>query len=279
MLALVAALGIGNLYEARQDYEDALARTYELESASSRLLAAGVIEETAFRERGAGARAARRRAARAFDAVAAQALALASSDPQSERLVRARVTAERRARRLAARIPPGGRAPAAERRLAQAIFVAREASEELIGRQRVRRGDARERARDESRSALVTAAGAGVLALLGALGLIAALIGSIRRPLDELVSATQKLAAGELSERVEPSGPQELRELDTAFNTMAERLEGAQSRIEAERAKLAITIESLGDALVVCDHRGHRHGPQPAGARDRAHALDRRERA
>jgi cell division protein FtsX len=46
VLALVAALAIGNLYEARQDYEDALARTYELESASSRLLAAGVIEET-----------------------------------------------------------------------------------------------------------------------------------------------------------------------------------------------------------------------------------------
>ena len=41
VLALVAALGIGNLYEARQDYEDSLARTYELESSSSRLLAAG----------------------------------------------------------------------------------------------------------------------------------------------------------------------------------------------------------------------------------------------
>lgn len=256
VLALVAALGIGNLYEARQDYEDALARTYELESSSSRLLAAGVIEETSFRERGAGARGARRRAASAFDAVAEQALALARTDPESERLVRARLIAERRARRLADRIPASGRAPAAERRLAESIFVAREASEDLIARQRARRADARETARDASRSALLTAAGAGVLALLGALALIAALIGSIRRPLDQLVSATQKLAAGDLSERVDPSGPRELRELDTAFNTMAERLEGARSRIEAERVKLAITIESLGDALVVCDAQG-----------------------
>lgn len=256
VLALVAALGIGNLYETRQDYEDALARSYELESASSRLLAAGVIEETSFRERGARARGARRRAAGAFDAVAAQALSLARTDPESERLVRARLSAERRARRLADRIPATGRAPAAERRLAEAIFVAREASEELIARQRTRRADARQTARDDSRSALLTAAGAGALALLGAMALIAALIGSIRRPLDRLVSATQRLAAGDLSGRVERSGPQELRELNTAFNTMADRLEGAQSRIEAERAKLAITIESLGDALVVCDAQG-----------------------
>ena len=256
VLALVAALGIGNLYEARQDYEDELARTYELESASSRLLAAGVIEETSFRERGAGARGARRRAARAFDAVAERALALARTDPESERLLRARLAAERRARRLADRIPAGGRAPRTERRLAESIFVAREASEELIARQRERRAGARETAQDASRSALLTAAGAGVVALLGALALIVALIGSIRRPLDQLVSATKKLAAGDLSGRVEPSGPQELRELSTAFNTMAERLEGAQSRIEAERTKLAITIESLGDALVVCDAQG-----------------------
>ncbi len=115
-----------------------------------------------------------------------------------------------------------------------------------------------------------------MLAVLGALALIAALIGSIRRPLDDLVSATQKLAAGDLSERVDPSGPQELRELDTAFNTMAERLEGAQSRIEAEREKLAITIESLGDALVVVRRRGHDHRAQPARPRHRPDARDRR---
>ena len=37
---------------------------------------------------------------------------------------------------------------------------------------------------------------------------------------------------------------------------MAERLQGAQKRIEAEREKLSVTIESLGDALVVCDADG-----------------------
>ena len=100
------------------------------------------------------------------------------------------------------------------------------------------------------------AAVAGGLALLGALALIAALISSIRRPLESLVTATQRLAAGDLTERVEPDGPLELRELDAAFNTMADRLQGAQKRIEAEREKLEVTIESLGDALVVCDDDG-----------------------
>ena len=252
VLALIAALGIGNLYAARQDYEDALARTYEVESASSRLLAAAVIEETTFRRRDRDGAGARRRARQAFDAQAGELLALAQDDRQSERLVRERIAAERRARRLAARVP----APDAERRLADAILTVREAADDLVARQRGRRARARNSAGDRTRTALVTAGGAGGLALLGALTLIAALIGSIRRPLDELVGATQRLAAGDLSERVDPSGPLELRELDSAFNSMAERLEGAQARIEAEREKLSVTIESLGDALVVCDADG-----------------------
>ena len=254
VLALIAALGIGNLYSARQDYETDLARSYELESAVSRLLAAGVIEESGFRA-GAAAAAARGRARDAFSEQAREALTLASGDAPSRRLVRERIAAQRRARQIAS--GSGGRRSAgAERRLAEAIFIAREVGDDLAARQRARRGEARRRARDKSRTALITAIGGGVLALAGAVALIAALLGAIRRPLDDLVSATQKLAAGDLTERVEPSGPQELQELDSAFNTMAAQLESAQGRIEAERVKLATTIESLGDALVVCDSFG-----------------------
>lgn len=251
VLALIAALGIGNLYAARQDYEDDLARTYEVESASSRLLAAAVIEGAVLPRRDRTSAGARRRARQVFESQAAEVLALAQGDRQSERLVRDRIAAQRRVRRLANR-----RDPAAGRQLAEAIRSGRAASDDLVARQRERQEQARDTAGDRTRTALITAIGAGALALLGALTLIAALIGSIRRPLDELVTATQKLAAGDLSERVDPSGPLELRELDSAFNTMAERLEGAQARIEAEREKLSVTIESLGDALVVCDHDG-----------------------
>src|SRR2546423_11590644 len=46
-LALIAALGIAALYDARQRYEDRLAATYELQASGARLLAAGVVAEAA----------------------------------------------------------------------------------------------------------------------------------------------------------------------------------------------------------------------------------------
>ena len=70
------------------------------------------------------------------------------------------------------------------------------------------------------------------------------------------MDATGSLARGELEQRVDPAGPQELRDLGGAFNAMAERLGAAQRRIEEERLKLAVTIESLGDGLVVTDAEG-----------------------
>ncbi|MGI8946049.1 MAG: ATP-binding protein [Thermoleophilaceae bacterium] len=259
MLAAIAAISVGSLYSARQDYEDALARAYEVESASSRLLASAVIEEAAFRAEGADATQRRARALEVFDEQAEEALGLAAGDPESVRLLRGRIAAQERARQLA------GAAASDQGRLARAIMRGREAGDKVRARQRERRETAREDAAGKTRSALITAGGAGALALTGALGLVFALIGSIRRPLDELVTATKRLAAGNLAERVEPSGPLELRELDTAFNAMAEQLETAQTHIEAERQKLAVTIESLGDGLVVCDSNGVITAVNPRG--------------
>jgi signal transduction histidine kinase/CheY-like chemotaxis protein len=79
---------------------------------------------------------------------------------------------------------------------------------------------------------------------------------AMRGPLDALVEATRRLAAGELGRRVAPSGPRELRQLGAAFNAMGEDLTTAQRRIEDERRRLAVTIESLGDALVVTEPDG-----------------------
>ena len=247
-LAVVAALGIGSLYNTRQDYEDDLARAYELESAGSRMLAAGVIEEAALARRDRNARTARAAAARAFDAEARRALDLAAGDDESARLVNRRIALEGRVRALG-----GGRDRAA---LERTVRDARAAGDRLRLRQADRREEARVQTGDDSRRALLIAIAAGVLALGGALGLIGALIAQIRRPLDALVGATRRFAGGDLGERVDPAGPQELRDLGGAFNTMAAQLGGAQRRIEAERAKLAVTIESLGDALVVCDADG-----------------------
>ena len=250
LLGLIAAIAMGNLYAARQVYEDRLARAYELEAASSRLLASGVIEEAALVSGGRAART-RRAAARAFDAQARSALRLARGDAPSRRLVRARVRAQRRARRLA-----GDTSRRARRALARTLAAARRGDQRLTSRQAARRARARDRAAGDSRRALITAAVAGALALLGALAVVGVLVASIRRPLDDLVGATRRLARGELDERVEPGGPQELTELGNSFNAMAGDLGMARSELEEERRKLATVIESLGDALVVSDPSG-----------------------
>jgi len=256
-LGVIAALGVGGLYSARQTFEDALVRSYELEAASAQLLAAGVIEESTFGLQGEGAPPARARAVEAFDERARRALLLARGDRESEELISRRIVAEREARRLAALTRRRGTRPGnAANRLSTAILAGRTSAEELVDRQRARRSDARQQARDDTRRALLTALLAGALALLGALLLVTGVIASVRRPLQDLLTGTRRLASGDLEQRVEPGGPRELRELGGAFNSMAEDLGSASARIEDERRKLAATIGSLGDALLVTDAAG-----------------------
>lgn len=251
LLAFIAALGVGSLYDARQEYEDQLASAYELEAATWRMLAAGVIEEAALQARGSAS--ARRRAAATFDAEARTAQSLAADDSESRALVQARIAAQRDAR-AAVRGP--GRSRNAPDPLTSALLAAREASDRLAQRQRVRRAEARDRAGEDTREAVLTVAIAGGLAVLAVTALIASLVARMRRPLDDLLGATQRLSSGELERRVRPAGPRELRDLGDAFNTMASELHAARDRIEAERHKLAVTVESLGDALVTCDEHG-----------------------
>lgn len=69
------------------------------------------------------------------------------------------------------------------------------------------------------------------LALLGAvLILVAVLVAdrlgrSVVVPVDDLAAATSRLGRGDLEARVEPAGPEEIREVGTEFNRLAERIE------------------------------------------------------
>ena len=249
VLAVVAAVGVASLYRSRQHYEDTLLRSSQLSTAAANLGSAGVIEAEVLRDaRGPAAAAARRQAESSYRNAAATAATLARGDPISARLVRAQIGAEALARRLAA----AGQAQAA---LAPSgpIARARSLARALQARQGQRQQTARSTARSDSREAVAVVAIAGVLALLAALALITALVSSMRRPLDALVAATRGLAAGELDRRVQPSGPRELQDLGKAFNAMAEDLAAAQRHIEQQRRRLAVTIESLGDALLVTE--------------------------
>ena len=173
-LAVIAALGIAALYDARQRYEDRLADTYELQAAGARLLAAGVVAEAAQRTPDTPtARAERRQAAAAVAAAGDEARRLARGDPASARLVES----------------------------ALASGDVRSLTPALDARQRARRAAARDRAGADTRRAFLTIAVAGGLAVLAALALATLLIGVLRRPLDQLVHATRRVAGGDLEPR------------------------------------------------------------------------------
>ncbi len=250
-LAVIAALGIGSLFDARQDYEDKLERTYQLEAAGARLAASGAIEMATFGRQGEAGREVRERAAMDFAADARAALALADGDSRSEELVRRRIRAQRNARRAAR---PDSQEDRDE--LAASLLAGRALNAELAARQTVRRADARDEASSDTRQAILISALAGALALAASAALVVALLNAIRTPLEDLVEATAALAAGDLSRRVHPAGPRELRGLGDAFNTMAGELDHAQRQVEQERRRLEVTVASLGDALLVADADG-----------------------
>ena len=79
---------------------------------------------------------------------------------------------------------------------------------------------------------------AGVLAVFASLLLAA----SLSKPLSELSLSARKLAEGNLSHRIKPTGPSEVRDVAGSFNQMADALE---SMIEEQRAFAANASHEL----------------------------------
>ena len=254
VLAGVAGLSVASLYDARQTYEERLANSYATEVATANLLAAGVIEEAVLRNEGSTDDS-RARARTTYEHAANALRVQAGSDRLAQALVDRQVQRQALAR-ASARSMRTVETEEARRDLQSALREGRAAATQLVRLQFGRRAAAREQASDDSRRAIITAAIAGGLALLAALSLVSLLVAGLRRPLSGLVGATRKIAQGDLAARVEPAGPSELRELSTAFNSMASDLEIATARVEEGRRRLSTVIESLGDALVVCDPYG-----------------------
>jgi two-component system, OmpR family, sensor histidine kinase BaeS len=87
--------------------------------------------------------------------------------------------------------------------------------------------------------------GAGLIAgLTGAALLFSGLISSMRRPLEELVDASGRLASGDLSARVRVGGLSETATLGTAFNEMADELQrqsGERDRLDRMKDEFVLT--------------------------------------
>jgi signal transduction histidine kinase len=105
-------------------------------------------------------------------------------------------------------------------------------AEAVVKEQPRRRAELQDEITADTRdTALLVAAGL-IAGLTGALLLFSGLISSMRRPLEELVDAAGRLAAGDRSVRVEAGGLAETATLGAAFNEMAEELEIEEGRRE-----------------------------------------------
>ncbi|MEA2219440.1 MAG: hypothetical protein QOJ35_2066 [Solirubrobacteraceae bacterium] len=249
-LAILGAIGIAALYDARQQYENRLAATAALEVASANLLSAAVaLEANLARPKTPQTTRFVARAARELDRDATRVQALADDDATS-RALSAAIAPAHRAARVLARLPERA---STRSKTADRLPVVRRSVARLAARQVVRRADARAKTAGRTRSALVAIALGAGLALIAVLAFLALLIRTMRRPLDDLVDATHRMASGDLSVRVEAGGPRELAALGESFNVMSSDLAAAGARVESQRQRLATTIQSLGDGLVICD--------------------------
>jgi signal transduction histidine kinase len=102
----------------------------------------------------------------------------------------------------------------------------------VVLREANHRQELRDQISDDTRDTAILVAAGLIAGLTGALLLFSGLIASLRRPLEDLVDAAGRLAAGDLSTRVEIGGLSETATLGAAFNEMAGQLELEASRRE-----------------------------------------------
>jgi signal transduction histidine kinase len=269
LLAGVTVIGVGRLFQLRQNFEDDTTRSYQVELAGEHMRQAFLVEQTSLRGAGVVPRLTRSRyraATRNANTATAEALAQAGSDQRARRQVRRRGAAERRWRSHIAEPLLRGRAPpaTAQRKLAQNVI---DTGDRLIASEAAHRRELRSNVSDDTRKTSILVGLGLISGLIAAVLLFSGLIASMRRPLEQLVGAAGKLAGGDLRARVAVGGPAETATLGTAFNEMADELQGAYRRVEESRHRLAVTLESLSDGIITVDAKGTVTDANPAARR------------
>jgi len=130
----------------------------------------------------------------------------------------------------------------ARNRLAEGVQV--RAAKATIEAQVVKRKQLRDEIDNQTRDTALLV-GAGLIAgLTGAALLFSGLIASMRRPLEELVEASGRLAGGDLDARVKVGGLSETAALGKAFNEMAielQRRAGERDELETMKDEFVLT--------------------------------------
>jgi signal transduction histidine kinase len=89
-------------------------------------------------------------------------------------------------------------------------------------------------------------------ALIAGFGLY--LARAIGRPVHDVAEGASRLAGGDLSTRLRPTGPAEVRELTDSFNRMAERLEQSRRVLELQNQRLRESERAKSELVSVVAH-------------------------
>jgi two-component system, OmpR family, phosphate regulon sensor histidine kinase PhoR len=105
-----------------------------------------------------------------------------------------------------------------------------------------------------------------VVALLAAL-LAVILAGRTTRPIRQLTAVAERMAAGDLSARLFPSGQDEVGQLTRAFVHMADQIRDQVTSLAEERARLAAVLDHMADGVLITDGSGQVRLVNAAAAR------------
>jgi signal transduction histidine kinase len=94
---------------------------------------------------------------------------------------------------------------------------------------------------------------------LGASGLLLLLVTgylvrAVARPVRDVASGATKIAGGDLSIRIPPGGPAEIRELTSAFNSMAESVESGRRALEIQNEQLRQSERAKSELITIVSH-------------------------
>jgi signal transduction histidine kinase len=80
------------------------------------------------------------------------------------------------------------------------------------------------------------------------------LMRAVARPVRHVASGATQIAAGDLSTRIEHGGPAEIRELTSAFNSMAESVQHGRRRLEIQNEQLRQSERAKSELITIVSH-------------------------
>ena len=98
--------------------------------------------------------------------------------------------------------------------------------------------------------------GIGLGVLMLALWLAWRVGGATVRPIAGLAAVAERIATGDSATRARVTGPSEIRAVAEMFNRMLDARDGSEAALRASEENLAITLQSIGDAVITTDANG-----------------------